>query len=298
MKSLLSIHDLSPQQILALCQQALIHDNNPNSSEALSNKIVMTLFFEPSTRTRFSFESAALRLNAKILSFTPDVSSLQKGESFADTVRMAAAYADILIIRHPEEGTAVKAAAISSAPIINAGDGKNEHPTQTLLDLYTIFKQLQRLDGYHITVAGDLRYGRAPHSLIRALSMFDVKITLASPPDFTLPDDLKALIADKIVMETSDLSQALKSDFLYMTRVQKERFNPNDTGYSDDFILTKQMLSQNASPSLKVLHPLPRVNEITEDVDSTPYALYFEQAKNGVYMRIAILEYVAGVFKC
>lgn len=297
MNSLISIKDLNRQQILALCSQAALHDKNKECT-TLDGKIVMTLFFEPSTRTRLSFESAALRTGAKVLTFTAESSSLKKGESFSDTVRMASSYADILIIRHPEEGASAQAKAVSSAPVINAGDGKNEHPTQTMLDLYTIIKERGSIDGSTIALAGDLKYGRAVHSLLYALKNFDAKIILAAPQEFALPEDIKKEMGSQIIYQTEYLHEALEADFLYMTRVQKERFNPQAEGYKEDFILSLPLLEQKAKKSLRVLHPLPRVNEITEDVDPSPHNIYFKQAANGVPMRMALLEYASGVFLC
>lgn len=295
MKSLVSIRDLSRKQILDLCYRASQHEGK--KCHTLEDQIVMTLFFENSTRTKLSFETAALRVGAKLLQFDAENSSLHKGESFEDTIRMASSYSNILIIRHPQDGAAQRAMAVSSVPIINAGDGKNEHPSQTLLDIYTILKEKEKIDGLTFTFAGDLKHGRTVHSLLYALLHFDVKIILASPEILALPKEIKELIKNKIILETTDIRQTLDVDFLYMTRIQKERFE-GSSDYTEDWIVSKDILTQYARKTLKILHPLPRVNEISTDVDDTPFACYFQQAQNGVPMRMAILEYVAGAFSC
>lgn len=294
MKSLISINDLSKDDIIQLCNRALYHTTA--NTQTLTNKIIMTMFFEPSTRTKFSFESAALRLGGNILSFSTDHSSLQKGESFNDTIRMANIYSDILIIRHPEEGAAFNARHISEIPVINAGDGKNEHPSQTLLDLFTIFRDRKSLENYTICLAGDLKHNRAIHSLIYALKLFNVSIILAAPSGLELPSDLEHLIAHRLILKTSSLAEAIRNaDYLYMTRVQKER-NKNSSDYDNSWIITPELIKLHASEDIKIMHPLPRVNEISTELDFSPHALYFEQAKNGIFMRMAILEYALGVW--
>lgn len=297
MPSLLSINDLSQSEILQLCQRAdeiRCHGFQKN----LHDKLVALLFFEPSTRTKMSFETASLRLGANILNFTSEHSSLQKGESLEDTIRMASTYADLIVIRHPDDKAALRASAVSSCPIINAGDGKNEHPTQTLLDIYTILRHNQ-LAGLTITLAGDLKYGRTIHSLIHVLKLFDINIQLISPKTLSLPDSLKKEISHNIILESYHLKDGLNTDFFYMTRVQKERIShPNEVPNEKEWILTKELCEKYAPPHMKILHPLPRVNEISTNLDDSPYALYFEQAKNGVFMRMALLEYALGVFSC
>lgn len=294
MKSLISINDLSKDDIIRLCNRAFYH--TAAHTQTLINKIIMTMFFEPSTRTKFSFESAALRLGGNILNFSSDHSSLQKGESFNDTIRMANIYSDILIIRHPEEGAAFKACDISDIPVINAGDGKNEHPSQTLLDLFTIFRERQNLDNYTICLAGDLKHNRAIHSLIYALKLFNVSVILAAPPGLELPLDLEHLIAHRLILKTSSLEKAIQNaDYLYMTRVQKER-DENLPDYDNSWIITPELIKIHAFKDIKIMHPLPRVNEISTELDLSSHALYFEQAKNGVFMRMAILEYALGVW--
>lgn len=299
MKSLISINDLSKETILSICNRAL--DINKNSIQhTLSNKIISTLFFEASTRTKMSFEAAVMRAGGNILSFPSDNSSLQKGESIEDTLRMAAAYSDVIVLRHHEEGTAFRASLALNKPIINAGDGTNEHPTQTLLDIYTIFAQRGSLDGFTMTLAGDLKYSRTIHSLIYALKNFNVRIILASPQNFELPNNFKSIIKDQIILETNDLHKALDTDYFYMTRVQKERLDSNDKNfeYQEDWILTKDLMDKYAPKHCRIMHPLPRINEIHTNLDDTTYNLYFQQAENGVHVRIAILEYVLGVFPC
>jgi len=298
MPSLLSINDLSKNRILQLCKRAEQIEKN-GFQDTLQDKLIALLFFEPSTRTKMSFETASLRSGAKILNFTSESSSLQKGESLEDTIHMASSYADIVILRHPEDQATLRSDKVSLCPIINAGDGKNEHPTQTLLDIYTILKYQSNLDGITITLAGDLKYGRTIHSLIHVLKLFSIKIRLVSPKTLSLPESFRKIISSQIISESNDLITGLDCDFFYMTRVQKERVTsleelPNE----DDWILTKNLCDQYAPNYMKILHPLPRINEINSDLDNTPYALYFEQAKNGIYMRAAILEYSLGIKLC
>ena len=296
MKSLVSINDIDKTTILKICQRAL-EIKTHGFSKTLPDKIIATLFFEPSTRTKLSFQSAILRSGAQILNFEADNSSLKKGETLEDTIRMTSAYADLIVIRHPEAGSALRAQQVSSCPIINAGDGTNEHPTQTLLDLVTILEHHGSLDGFTITLGGDLKYSRTIPSLLHALAHFDVKIILASPQLLALPDHLKAKFQDKIILQTNSLKEGLKSDYFYMTRVQKERITgTTDITFEEDWILNKNLCEQYANKNTKILHPLPRVNEITTDIDDSPYQLYFTQAENGVYTRIALLEYILGVY--
>ncbi len=296
MKSLVSINDIDKTTILKICYRAL-EIKNQRFSKTLSDKIIALLFFEPSTRTKLSFQSAILRSGAHILNFEAENSSLKKGESLEDTIQMTSSYADLIIIRHPEEGAALRAKKVSSCPVINAGDGTNEHPTQTLLDLATILEHTGSLDGITITLGGDLKYSRTIPSLLQALAHFDIKIILASPLLLALPDHLKTKFQDKIILETNSLKEGLKSDYFYMTRVQKERISSTtDISFEEDWILNKKICEQYANKNTKILHPLPRVNEIALDIDNSPYQLYFTQAENGVYTRIALLEYILGVF--
>jgi len=268
-------------------------------SDIMAGKILALLFFEPSTRTRMSFEAAMLRLGGKILNMgSVEASSIAKGESLADTIRVISQYADVVILRHPREGAALMASEYSSIPIINGGDGAGHHPTQTLLDLYTI-KRESHLDNLNIALAGDLKYGRTVHSLCYALSRYNAKINLVSPQELRLPDRIvEDLKMRKIEIHVTDNLEDVIDDIdvLYMTRIQKERFpDPTEfTSVSASMRVTREMI-QNAKPELKIMHPLPRVSEIDPDVDATPHAAYFEQAFYGVPVRMAILCKVLGM---
>lgn len=265
----------------------------------LDENVVATLFFEPSTRTRLSFESAAHRLGAQVLGFAdPEVTSATKGETLHDTIKMVENYADVIVMRHPTAGAATEAAAVSAVPVINAGDGPHEHPTQTLVDLYTIKKSQGKISGLKIAMVGDLKYGRTVHSLARALSHFDCELFFVAPASLKMPDDVKKMLDAKDVAyhEVTDLAKVLpRVDILYMTRVQKERFSSvrDYEKVKNSYILTAAML-KGVKQNLRVMHPLPRVNEISMDVDETPYALYFEQAGNAVPVREALLALVLG----
>lgn len=265
-------------------------------------RILATLFYEPSTRTRLSFESAMLRLGGKVLGF-PDagVSSASKGETVADTIRIISCYADIAAMRHPKEGAPLCASLYSKIPVINAGDGGHSHPTQTLLDMMTIRRRKGRLDNLTIGFCGDLKFGRTVHSLIKSLARYDnVKFVLISPEELRVPDYIINEVLEPRgipYIETRNLEGALPDlDILYMTRVQRERFF-NEEDYirlRDSYILTAEKL--NLAPAdMAVLHPLPRVNEITLDVDDDPRAAYFEQAQNGVYVRMALIMTLLGL---
>ena len=294
---LISIDDLRLEEILDYLDLATQVEAIPGAEKAgmLPGKILATLFFEPSTRTRLSFESAMCRLGGRVIGFSEaGNSSTAKGESFSDTIRTVEQYADIIAVRHPKEGTARLASEIAGVPILNAGDGANQHPTQTLLDLFTIRKFFGKVDGLKIALVGDLKYSRTIHSLCRALLMFDgVAMTLVSPESLRLPNYLtKAAAGTTATFRASDdLPGAIRGcDVVYMTRIQKERF-PDVVDYEkvkDCYRLDARML-EGAPPHLKVLHPLPRVNEISPDVDATPHAGYFEQARNGVIMRQALI---------
>jgi aspartate carbamoyltransferase catalytic subunit len=259
------------------------------------------MFYEPSTRTRLSFESAMARLGGSTIGFSEtSTTSVAKGETLSDTVLTAECYSDVIVIRHPKEGAARLAASTASIPVINAGDGTNQHPTQTLLDLFTIRKLLGKLDGLKIALAGDLKYGRTVHSLIQALMMFKGnRFVLVSPPTLRLPEYLLAEARAKGLdfAETTDLKAAIgSSDIVYMTRIQKERF-PDILEYEkvkDAFCIDAAMV-RNAADTLRILHPLPRVSEISTDVDRLPQAAYFPQVYNGVVMRQAILLKLLGV---
>ncbi|MGL4676861.1 MAG: aspartate carbamoyltransferase [Brevinema sp.] len=296
MKSLISINDLDEGSLHRIFQRAETIKKQ-GFQQSLPQRIIATLFFEPSTRTKMSFETAIIRSGASVLGFAPENSSLKKGETLEDTVRIVSTYADLIVIRHPEEHAAQRAQLVSTCPIINAGDGTNEHPTQSLLDLFTILEHRKSLDDFTITLAGDLKYSRTIYSLIYALKKFtNARFILASPEALSLNPSFKQIIQDRIIKETYSLSEALDCDYFYMTRVQKERFpDPKDAFYEDHWILNKNLCQQYAKVDTKILHPLPRVNEINPDVDHTPYQLYFTQAQNGLYTRIALLEFLLGV---
>ena len=288
------------QKLLDLADR--IHDDPEAYQDVADHKRLATLFYEPSTRTRLSFESAMLRLGGKVLGF-PDagVSSASKGETVADTIRIISCYADIAAMRHPKEGAPLRASLYSKIPVINAGDGGHSHPTQTLLDMMTIRRRKGRLDNLTIGFCGDLKFGRTVHSLIKSLARYDnVKFVLISPEELRVPDYIINEVLEPRGIpysETRNLEGALPDlDILYMTRVQRERFF-NEEDYirlRDSYILTAEKL--NLAPAdMAVLHPLPRVNEITLDVDDDPRAAYFEQAQNGVYVRMALIMTLLGL---
>lgn len=297
-KSLISIDDFSKDELLHVLKVSKEFENN-REQDFLRGKVVACLFFEPSTRTRLSFEAAVNRLGARVIGFPDNKNTSQsKGESLVDTIRIISSYVDLIVMRHPMEGAAALAAEVSPVPVINAGDGANQHPTQTLLDLYSIQKTQGRLDGLTVDMVGDLRYGRTVHSLTQALSNFDVNFVFTSPDELRMPRKYLAALKDKGIpyTETESLDEHLPAtDILYMTRVQQERF-PSKEDYDrvkDTYILTASML-QNVRPNFKVLHPLPRINEIATDVDSTPYAYYFQQAAGGMYVRMGVISYLLG----
>lgn len=289
-------------QLLALA--ADMQANREKYQDLCARKKLATLFYEPSTRTRLSFEAAMLNLGGSVLGFAgAESSSAAKGESVADTIRVISGYADIAAMRHPKEGAPRRAAQFSNIPVINAGDGGHQHPTQTLTDLMTIKGRLGRLDNFTVGLCGDLKFGRTVHSLIRALSRYKgVKFVLISPEELRLPEYVisESITAAKAPYEqTTSLDKAMPSlDILYMTRVQKERFF-NEEDYvrlKDSYILTtdKMRLAKN---TMAVLHPLPRVNEIALEVDNDRRAAYFEQAENGVYVRMALIATLLNLIK-
>lgn len=297
-KHLISIHDYTREDIIATLRLAKEFEAEPNRP-IFRDKVIASIFFEPSTRTRLSFETAANRLGARIIGF-PDGgnTSVTKGESLKDTIKMVSNYADLIIIRHPLEGSARYASEVSSVPVINAGDGANQHPTQTLLDLFSILKTQGTLEGLKLNVAGDLKYGRTVHSLIQAMSHFSPSFTFISPDELKLPREYKEfLLSLKIPFnESSVLTDNInEADIIYMTRVQKERFSDpiEFEKVKNVYSLTNSMLS-GCKSSMKILHPLPRVNEIDQDVDNSPHAYYFNQAQNGVYTRMAIIASLLG----
>ena len=297
MKNLIGIEDFSTEEIDELIKVSKdIISNKEKYLEKCKGKILATLFFEPSTRTRLSFESAMLSLGGSVLGFSSaDSSSTQKGETLADTIKVVSGYSDIIAMRHPKEGAPIVAVNNSNVPIINAGDGGHNHPTQTLLDLLTISQEKGRLDNFTVGICGDLKFGRTVHSLIIALSRYEnIKFVLISPKELKIPEYLKQDVLDKKnieYIETESLEENIdKLDILYMTRVQKERFL-NEEEYvrlKDVYILDKQKL-EKAKRDLCILHPLPRVNEISTEIDDDPRAAYFRQAEYGRYMRMAII---------
>lgn len=303
MRNLLSITDFSVEEIDGLIAVAQDIKANPEKyQEKCKHKKLATLFFEPSTRTRLSFESAMLSLGGSVLGFSDaNSSSSSKGESVSDTIRVVSCYSDIIAMRHPKEGAPLVASNVSSVPIINAGDGGHNHPTQTLADLLTIKNEKGRLNDLTVGFCGDLKFGRTVHSLIQALARYSgIKVVLISPEELKIPDYVKIDVMDKNGMnyvETESLEKAMPElDVLYMTRVQQERFF-NEDDYlrlRDSYILTLDKLS-SAKPDLSILHPLPRVNEIAVDVDSDPRACYFKQVANGRLVRMALILKLLGI---
>ncbi len=297
MRSLIDILDFSVEELDELIHTALDIIENPQKySEKCKGKKIATLFFEPSTRTRLSFEAAMLELGGSVLGFSEaSSSSSSKGESVADTAKIISLYADIIAMRHPKEGAPLVAAMNASIPVINAGDGGHNHPTQTLADLLTIYREKGRFSDMTVGFCGDLKFGRTVHSLISALSRYSgVKVVLISPEELRLPNYIKKDVLDKKGIEyyeTTDLEAAMPElDVLYMTRVQRERFF-NEEDYlrlKDSYILVPEKL-KNAKEDLSILHPLPRVNEISVKIDSDKRACYFTQALNGKYMRMALI---------
>lgn len=297
-KSLVSINDYSKEEILQILDLAAEFEANPNQP-LLKDKVVASLFFEPSTRTRLSFETAINRLGARVIGFSDSSSSsTSKGETLKDTIKMVSNYADLIVMRHPLEGSARYASEQSRVPVINAGDGANQHPTQTLLDLYSIKKTQGKLDNLTIIMVGDLKYGRTVHSLLMAMAHFNPTFYFVAPQELKMPREYIIYLENKGITyyEQSDMTNLEKADILYMTRVQKERFSDSMEyeRVKNAYILRNYML-ENTKPNLKVLHPLPRVNEIHTDVDPNPKAYYFQQAENGVYTRMGIIAAIMGL---
>jgi len=302
-KHLIDPGDFTLTELNSIFQLAeKIIENREDFSEICKGKILATLFYEPSTRTRLSFEAAMLRMGGKVLGFSDaNVSSAAKGESIADTIRVISSYSDIAVIRHPKEGAPKLASKYSAIPVINGGDGGHQHPTQTLTDLLTIKRLKGSLSGHRVAFCGDLKFGRTVHSLIKTLSRYpDNKFVLISPNELRLPEQIKEILKKDPnfeIVETEDLESVLDSiDILYMTRIQKERFF-NEADYvrlKDSYILDKNKL-KSAKKDMLIMHPLPRVNEIAYDVDDDPRAVYFKQAEYGVYARMALMALLLGV---
>ncbi|MBR0183297.1 MAG: aspartate carbamoyltransferase [Bacteroidaceae bacterium] len=298
--SLVTLANHSRDKIEYLIRMAREFEQNPNR-RLLEGKVVATLFFEPSTRTRLSFETAANRLGARVIGFAdPKVTSGTKGETLKDTIMMVSNYADVIVMRHYLEGAAQYASEIAPVPIVNAGDGANQHPSQTMLDLYTINQTQGRLDDLNIYMVGDLKYGRTVHSLLMAMRHFNPTFHFIAPDELAMPDIYKRYCEEYGIryVEHQDFTADTISDadILYMTRVQKERFVDLDEyeRVKDRYLLKRDMLKK-ARPNMKILHPLPRVNEIEYSIDETPYAYYFQQARNGLYARQALICDVLGI---
>lgn len=299
-RSVITLANLSKDKILYLIRMSEEFERHPNR-KLLEGKIVATLFFEPSTRTRLSFETAANRLGARIIGFTdPKVTSSSKGETLHDTIKMVSNYADVIVMRHYLEGAARYASEVTDVPIINAGDGSNQHPSQTMLDLYSIYKTQGHLDNLHIYLVGDLKYGRTVHSLLMAMRHFNPTFHFIAPKELEMPEEYKLYCRENNIsyVETREFDEntIADADILYMTRVQRERFTDlmEYERVKDSYLLCNSML-RKAKPNMKILHPLPRVNEINTDVDGNIHAYYFEQAHNGVYARQALICDVLGI---
>lgn len=299
-RSLVTIANLTRDKIEYLIEMAAEFEKHPNR-RLLEGKVVATLFFEPSTRTRLSFETAANRLGARVIGFTdPKVTSSSKGETLKDTLKMVSNYADVIVMRHYLEGAARYASEVTPTPVVNAGDGANQHPSQTMLDLYSIKKTQGTLENLHIYLIGDLKYGRTVHSLLMAMRHFNPVFHFVAPAELAMPDEYKLYCRAHGIrfVEDSrfDEESIAEADILYMTRVQRERFSDlmEYERVKDTYILRASMLGK-AKPNMKILHPLPRVNEIAYDVDDDPHAYYFDQARNGLYAREAIICDVLGI---
>ncbi|HUU99712.1 MAG TPA: aspartate carbamoyltransferase [Bacteroidales bacterium] len=298
-RSLVSIDDLNTDEILKILDLAEEFERDP-VQKLLEGKVIATLFFEPSTRTRLSFESAVNRLGGKIVGFADSsYSSVSKGETLNDTILTVNNYCDLIVIRHPIEGSARYASEIATVPVINAGDGANQHPTQTLLDLFSIRKTQGTLDHLNIFMVGDLKYGRTVHSLMMAMSRWNTTFNFIAPEELKMPDEFKLYLENMGLKyyEHSDFTDIVsKADIIYMTRVQKERFSdPMEYEKVKNVYVLRNSMLKETKPNMRILHPLPRVNEIHKDVDSNPKAYYFEQALNGVYTRQAILCSLLGI---
>ena len=299
-RSLVTIADMSKEKIMYLLEMAHEFEKNTNR-KILDGKVVATLFFEPSTRTRLSFETAANRLGARVIGFAdPKVTSGTKGETLKDTISMVANYADVIVMRHYIEGAAQYAAEVTKIPIVNAGDGAHQHPSQCMLDLYSIYKTQGTLENLNIYLVGDLKYGRTVHSLIMAMRHFNPTFHFVAPKELSMPNEYKLYCKEHGIafQEHTTFNEKIiaDADILYMTRVQKERFSDlmEYERVKNVYILNNDMLRQ-AKPNMRILHPLPRVNEIAYDVDENPHAYYIQQAGNGLFAREAIFCDVLGI---
>ncbi|MBP5319260.1 MAG: aspartate carbamoyltransferase [Paludibacteraceae bacterium] len=296
---LVSITDCDKDDILRILDLAEQFEKHPNP-HLLDGKLVATLFFEPSTRTRLSFETAVQRLGGRVIGFSDAAtSSSSKGETLHDTIKMVSNYVDLIVMRHPVEGAARYASEVAGVPVINAGDGANQHPTQTMLDLYSIKKTQGRLDNLTISMVGDLKYGRTVHSLLQAMQYFNPTYNFVAPPELRMPEQYRLFCEEKGLKykEETDLNAVLKtSDILYMTRVQQERFtDPVEYEKVRNTYTLRNSMLEDTKDNLRILHPLPRITEIAADVDANPKAYYFEQARNGVFARQAVICSILGL---
>lgn len=300
MKHLVSISHCSAEDIMRILDRATLFERNPNR-DFLQGRVVATLFFEPSTRTRLSFETAVCRLGGKVIGFSDaSTSSSTKGETLKDTIKIVSNYADAIVMRHYLEGAAQYATEVSPVPIINAGDGSNQHPSQTLLDLYSIRQTQGSLEQRTIVMVGDLKYGRTIHSLIEGMQPFSPRFIFVAPKELALPEEYRSYCREHNIPfeEVTEFTSEViaEADILYMTRVQRERFSDPEEyeRVKNVYILDRELLCL-AKPNLKILHPLPRVQEIAQEVDDHPAAYYFRQALNGLYVRQSILSEVLGI---
>ena len=300
MKHLVSISHCSAEDIVRILDRATLFERNPNR-DFLQGRVVATLFFEPSTRTRLSFETAVCRLGGKVIGFSDaSTSSSTKGETLKDTIKIVSNYADAIVMRHYLEGAAQYATEVSPVPIINAGDGSNQHPSQTLLDLYSIRQTQGSLEQKTIVMVGDLKYGRTIHSLIEGMQPFSPRFIFVAPKELALPEEYRSYCREHNIPfeEVTEFTSEViaEADILYMTRVQRERFSDLEEyeRVKNVYILDRELL-RLAKPNLKILHPLPRVQEIAQEVDDHPAAYYFRQALNGLYVRQSILSEVLGI---
>lgn len=300
-KDIIRIEDLTRADFEYLLKRAKKIEKEVRNRDYIAERVVASLFFETSTRTRLSFESAAWRNGYPVIGFegTEGTSMSKKGESFEDTIRMVSAYADVIVMRHPEVGSAERAAAVSSVPIINAGDGPNQHPTQTLVDLYAMTKTHGKIDGLKVAMVGDLHYGRVPHSLAKALTEFDdVEQYWVAPDELPMPEEVRQYVSGRggVIHDAKTIEEVIEEvDILYMTRVQKDRFEDMKAydKVKDVYILTPEMVARGKD-SMRILHALPRIYEIPESIDALPQAFYFQQAAGGVPVRRALLSAVLG----
>ena len=300
LKDIISINDFSKEDIEYIISCAEKMKLTPREKKALilKDKVIASLFFEPSTRTRLSFETAIWNLGAKVIGFADaGVSSTKKGETLTDSIKTIENYVDAIVMRHPIEGAARRASEVANIPVINGGDGSNQHPTQTLLDLFTIKEEFGKIDGIKIAIVGDLKYGRTVHSLALALNKFDnCELYFIAPKQLAMPEEIKDKLKNIKFFETTKIEDIIsKIDILYSTRIQKERF-ADEIEYNkvkDAYIITPQTII-NANNKMRIMHPLPRVNELSNELDNTQNALYFKQAANGIPVREAILKILVG----